>query len=72
MISSHQCIIFWSLRISLPAAYDYRKSEHYSYACVTSENQALRYVQTDATTPNILGPTLLGVVEFVCTQIKAV
>ena len=27
---------------------------------------ALSYVQTDATTPNIVGPTMLGVIASVC------
>ena len=28
---------------------------------------ALSYVQTDATIPNIVGPTMLGVIASVCT-----
>ena len=30
--------------------------------CVRETGQTLSYVQTDATTPNIVGPTMLGVV----------
>ena len=38
--------------------------------CRAGENSgrfhSQRYVQTDATAPNIVGPTMLGVVAFFC------
>ena len=41
--------------------------------CTISETSQtfLSHVQTDATTPKIVGPTLLGVVVSICTLFKS-
>ena len=41
---------------------------YWEFSCAKFEtSQTFSYVQTEATTPNIVGPTKLGVVASVCT-----
>ena len=47
-----------------------RRSRSVEYLMEKYYHHWLSYVQTDTSTPNIVGPTMLGVVACVCTLLN--
>ena len=66
--NSHHYLMLYDLSVCTPC---YMLLDAVGSCCAKFETgETFNYVQTDATTPNTVGPTMLGVVASVCTYIN--